>query len=311
MTDLSLDVGGLAQAQGRPGQGPLAYLVRNVNELRRRFGLSLDLELDGRLLHFGRPDDFAFALAGRTAIPHRRLAQLGQFDTITLVREATALRHLEQRLFEALEGSLQGRRSLHDALGAMGAGAFAPEFDWRGLFAALNRLGREFELFRRIAVAKYLQFLGAQQHVIGLFLRLHGKAGASLPESEEALFLDLPEGADEVDGRRELVELRRGEPYELRLPRGEALALRLADRGFSLIAGQPVTLLDERGKVYALASGMNCVGRDLGNDVAVDTAYRTVSRRHLLIEVNGHDRLRLIDLSTHGTWVQGARAGGN
>lgn len=285
--------------------GPLAHFVRNIGDLRRRLGLALEIEVDGRRLHFSRPQDFEFALAGRTALPRQRAAVLAEAATPALIGEATALRSIEQRLVEALDASLQGRRSLQDSLGELGGGLFAREAAWRSVFRALALSGRELELFRRVAVAKYLQFLGAQQQFIALILRHQGEQAGALPGLEDTLGIDgdPASGLEAADGHA-LVRLPRGEPREATLPRGEGVNLRLADRGFTLIAGQPLTLVDEGGRVHPLGPGTHGIGRDLRNAIVLDTAYRTLSRRHLVVEVLGAERLRLTDLSSHGTWLE-------
>lgn len=281
----------------------MRYLVRNVHELRRRFGLSLQLDLDGSLIGFARPQDFEFALAGRTAVPRRRVEQLLGSDTPTLVRETTALRNIEQRLVDALDASLQGRRSLHDSLAELGTAMFARELSWRGVFEGLAGLGREVELFRRIAVAKYLQFIAAQQQTIGLLLRHRGTDRTAVRGLEDTLCLEPETVAALADVGENMTRLPRGEPREVLLPRGASVPLRLGDRAFSLIAGSPITLVDAGGRVYGLPSGPSGVGREGRNAVVLDTAYRTVSRRHLVVEVLGPDSLRLTDLSSHGTWL--------
>lgn len=282
-----------------------ASLIRNFSGLRNRIGLMLEFDFDGVRLQFSRPHDFEFCLAGRTALPRARVAGLVHLPANALVREAAAIKRIEQRLVDALEASLQGRRSLHDALHELGTDVYAPEQGWRGLFEGLSRVGRELDLFRRIAIAKYLQFLGAQQELIRSLLSDPGRSDVTLPPPrlEDTMMLQLGASADPLGRPAGMAQLPRGEPVELRLPHGESVEIRLADRPFTLIAGTPMTLIDDRGKVYALPSGMCGVGRDLRNVVAVDSGYRSVSRRHVVLETLGPDRLRMTDLSSHGTYV--------
>ena len=72
---------------------------------------------------------------------------------------------------------------------------------------------------------------------------------------------------------------------------------------FRLVGGTPMRLLDPTGAAYVLAEGRNVIGRHAGNEVVVDAEYRSISRRHLVIEPLGANMALLTDLSAHGTFV--------
>ena len=52
-----------------------------------------------------------------------------------------------------------------------------------------------------------------------------------------------------------------------------------------------------------LRRGKNIVGRDASCDVLMNSAYREVSRKHLIIEVAEPNLVRLTDISSHGTFL--------
>ena len=59
--------------------------------------------------------------------------------------------------------------------------------------------------------------------------------------------------------------------------------------------------MDDGDVETPLRVGKNIVGRDSACDVLINAAHRDVSRRHLIIEVEPGDRIRLTDISSHGT----------
>ena len=66
--------------------------------------------------------------------------------------------------------------------------------------------------------------------------------------------------------------------------------------------GLEALFLEALGEVSPeLADAVSRGVRDTGCDVLVNAAYRDVSRRHLIIEVDGGSRVRLTDISSHGT----------
>ena len=81
----------------------------------------------------------------------------------------------------------------------------------------------------------------------------------------------------------------------------------LSRHKFKIVSGQQLHLVDENGPDYELQYGRNRVGREQGNDVIVDPAYRDVSRKHLIIDVESPRHVRLTDLSSHGTYVPSAQ----
>jgi predicted component of type VI protein secretion system len=61
-------------------------------------------------------------------------------------------------------------------------------------------------------------------------------------------------------------------------------------------------VIDERGREAVVLPGKNIVGRGAAADVAVDRRYRSVSRSHVILEVE-RDSVKLTDVSTHGTYL--------
>jgi hypothetical protein len=72
---------------------------------------------------------------------------------------------------------------------------------------------------------------------------------------------------------------------------------------FRLTASDGIKIIDEAGHEYRLVRGRNAVGRHINNEVNIDNAYRSVSRKHLIAEPYAEHSVALTDLSAHGTFV--------
>ena len=77
----------------------------------------------------------------------------------------------------------------------------------------------------------------------------------------------------------------------------------MAKHRWSIVYGSDVVFIDDQGKDTVLRHGKSIIGRDTNSDIVINSTYRDVSRKHLIVET-GHDNLvRLTDISSHGTSV--------
>jgi len=127
----------------------------------------------------------------------------------------------------------------------------------------------------------------------------------------ETVIFDLSQPPDEYEGDSRLQRLPVGEPVMLRLPATGEIEIVLSRHRFKVAVGQRLYLVDDAGHDYALHHGRNVVGRQPGNDIVLNPAYRDVSRKHLVIDVNDNASLLVTDLSSHGTFVRGGSASVN
>ena len=63
----------------------------------------LEISIDGERYEFQSPRDFEFALSGRICVPASKIAALSRLSDNELLREAEAIRAVEQRFAEARE----------------------------------------------------------------------------------------------------------------------------------------------------------------------------------------------------------------
>lgn len=291
----------------------------------------LELELTDRTVRLQGLAEFEFALASRTEFPIRKLPELMQLPPVEIKRVATNIRQVEKRFADLLAESLDEPGSIGFLLKGLELKLFSQDHGWRDIMEALIRQPPAFDDFKKLAVVKYMQYLGARQDVLrSIYLEkkaqrdgreplpavapdpeataiCHGTDGGSaLPMHETAIFDDMtrvmPAGGSE--GKLDFRALRRGETVCVQLGQGGELPLQLSrQHTFRLAAGWPMQLVDEGGATYLLHDARNVVGRHAGNEVVVDGSYRTVSRKHLVIEPLGPCTALLTDLSAHGTFV--------
>ena len=190
------------------------------------------------------------------------------------------------------------------------------------------------ENFKKLALVKYMQYLGARQDVLrslyldkkyhreeegGGFDPLATYAAGPAPTrgttpvaaaAGETMVLDDATRMLPSDGqaRCELNALPRGETICVNLGEAGEMPLQLSrQHEFRLLAGQPMRLQDPDGASHVLLEGRNVVGRHAGNEVVVDADYRSVSRRHMVVEPLGANMALLTDLSAHGSFVPADR----
>ena len=105
------------------------------------------------------------------------------------------------------------------------------------------------------------------------------------------------------ESRNGWTRLMPGQDTPLRLSANRATEILLAEHRFKLRLGRRPAILDAHFNKYLLCEGPNYVGRAPDNDVVVEDAYSSISRVHLLIEIEQGQVLFLRDSSAHGTYV--------
>ena len=94
-----------------------------------------------------------------------------------------------------------------------------------------------------------------------------------------------------------------GETVEIVLGSDDIFCFLLGRHRFELIGGSRPYVLDANGVTCFVRSGRNMVGRHPESDVTVDANFSDVSRAHLVLEWDGAERFRVMDLSSRGTWL--------
>ena len=89
-----------------------------------------------------------------------------ELDDDALLREAEAIRAVEQRFADALSGSLENVTSISPFLKEMDLSLISQDHDWRAIITALNQLPGQHEECKKVALVKYMQYLNARQEVV-------------------------------------------------------------------------------------------------------------------------------------------------
>ena len=311
------DVKGIRSRYSRIGSS-LAGLARSVSvAFSRTSHPALVLEINRRIVRFTDPVTFEFSLKGRTEFPAERAARLSEWPAEELERMAAKIRTVEQRFGEAIAASVERPEIVGALLRSLNLKLFSKDHGWREIVAALNRCGSEFDVYKKVALVKYTQYLRARQKVLR-DLYFERRSGSTTPSEEPQangasnddsfpgsrdtnLFEDsMQQAAAESD---EFDALPRGETVCLRFNGSKELPIRLSSHTFTLVAGKHFCLKDEHGSIFPIRRGKNLVGRQPDCDVVIQPFYRGISRKHLIIEPVSDTVAMVTDLSSHGTYV--------
>ncbi len=274
----------------------------------------LDISIDGERYVFQSPRDFEFALNGRTCLPATKIAALSRLSNDELLREAEAIRTVEQRFAEALSGTLEDITSVGPLLKNMEPSIISQDNNWRSIFSALTGADRIPEPYKKIALVKYMQYLTSRQELVkSLYANRHRReAGEARPANgpavyrptarfRETMLFDLNGVPDLERQETSFSRLPKGETVEVNLEEGYAIDLLLAKHQCRILLRDRLLFVDESGRDSELRVGRNVVGRDATSDVIIDANLRDVSRKHLIVESDGVGQIKLTDISSHGT----------
>jgi hypothetical protein len=267
---------------------------------------SLKLRVGDAVHEFLSPEDFAFALAGRTGVPGARITSLAGMTSEALRREAEAIRLVEQNFNETLDGVLRAVTRIGPFLREIDLTLVSQDHSWRGIISALKALDDAYEAYKKVALVKYVQYLAARRLAVTAIYseRENGKQQNGLESDvgqnlRATSIFGVTEGAAaESDG---FVRMPKGETVDVDIEAEGRVSVLLAAHKCRIESTGRPRFVDDNEVATPLRRGKNIVGRDMGCDVLVNSTYRDVSRRHLIIELDDVSRVRLTDISSHGT----------
>jgi hypothetical protein len=277
---------------------------------------SLTLKIGAETYKFRSEKDLEFALAGRTAIPASKFMALSDLGDDALLKEADGIRQVERRFADVLSRAMEGRTQVGGFLKELDLNLLSQDNDWRLIVESLNRLDSNYEDYKKLALIKYMQYLASRQEVVQfLYASRREKKSAAAPLQPEAigsesmmrdtLLLDLSSLSEprkkETDSPFD--RLPKGETIDVALSKQQTLAVLLGKHRFQIVLGSSVRFIDEGKCNLPIKEGKNIVGRDTSCDVIIDSGYRDISRKHLIIEKEGAGLLKFTDISSLGTFL--------
>ena len=273
------------------------------------FKRRLRLEVGERRLTFDSIADFEFALSSRTEVPASKVAALVKLTAPDLRREATKIRVVEKRFVNIFSRSLEEPGNISRLMHELGHKVFSLDHEWRLIIAALNQQTAEFGEYKKMALVKYLQYLGSRQDVLKSIYADKLERGAvdnpdeSSQDFKETVIFELSRETPTREDTSQFERLPKGETVAIRFKENSSIELMLSSNRFKLTPGKPLSLVDEDGNHHAVKAGKNYVGRDAKNEVVINARFRDVSRTHFIIEPYGSDTALVTALSSHGTFV--------
>jgi hypothetical protein len=273
----------------------------------------LTLTIRGTALTFATPEDFAFCVRSRSCVPARRFEASLQQAPDDLWREAEDIKKVEKQIVAILEQSRRSDSPCGPAIRGLNPKLFSNDQDWRAIFGVVVGLGDEYDEYQRIALTKYLQYLGARQEILRLAYAIRNRgSGAEQGPTEDidpadrikaTVIFEAGQNADDKRLLNPFQRLPQGEPTRVRLVQGQPMEILLAKARFSLACDGAWVLTDSAGHRFPLHPGRNTVGRSRHNDISLDCDFRDISRCHLVMEPEAGGVILLTDLSSHGTFV--------
>lgn len=273
----------------------------------------LTLKVGANTYVFPSPAELEFALSGRICVPAAKIAALVDVRDESLLEEAAAIKQAERRFADALSGVLATPADINNVLKEVDLALISQDNDWRAIISALMAVPAGFEQFKKIALVKYMQYLVSRQEIVK-GLHEHRQIHKSTPKgppparsSEESLketaIFEMTRFAKSGKEDADFSRLPKGETLEVKLEGKTAFRLMLAKNPCGIINKGRLIFIDNKGQETTLRDGKNVIGRDAGADVVMDASLMDVSRKHLIVDSDGSDTVRLTDISSHGTWV--------
>jgi hypothetical protein len=259
---------------------------------------------------------FESKLAPLTKVPVERAQMYLTWSEGDVRQEANGVAGMLKRFANAVVSAVENPHRAHQFLRKLDLKLISRDHDWRAIFSTIRSQEAGGSAYQRTVLIKYLQYLSFRKRLLDFILAK--KQGVEEtdefnglnPNPDDAdtsgvrpLFQVPPKIAGEI-ASEQFVRMATGESVAIRLEEGEKLELKLGNHPFRLVHARPPCLMDQNGLMYFLRPGRNMIGRHPDSDVALDPDFGNVSRAHLIIERESDAILRLMDLSSRGTFLR-------
>lgn len=282
--------------------------------LNKFFTKPIELKIGEQPYKFSSVADFEFGLAGRTAVPSKKITDMVKFSTDQLKKEANTIKDIEKRFVSILSKSIEDTNSINRALRELDPIIFSQDHGWRDIISSLNIGNDELNPFRRIALVKYMQYLSSRQEIIKYLYSEKKKvqndpqeAPAEGSQFKDTVMLEntiFEPAANLVSGDK-FERMPKGETVTITLTPSEDLEILLSRHACKIQRkADQMFFIDNENRRYELKKGRNVVGRDSVSTIMMDPALRDVSRIHIVIEKFDDKTIQITDMSAHGSYLQ-------
>jgi len=283
--------------------------------LNKLFARPLELTIGDQVLKFNSTADFSFSMAGRSAVPSKKITDMVKFSTENLKQEARTIKDIEKRFVHILSQSIEDPGSINQAISQLDPLIFSQDHDWRDIIKALSHSDDTYDPFRRIALVKYMQYLSSRQEIIKyiysekkkMLKDTSAEELQDVPNFKDTLILDgavFESDAGDESKEAPFEKMPKGEKVIVNLPPGSEMEILVSKHKCKIVFGDKLEFIDPDDHSFTLSDERNLIGRDSTSTVALDPSLRDVSRLHLIIENFGDNSLQLMDMSAHGTFIQ-------
>ena len=283
------------------------------------FSSVLTLQIGEHNHQFKTTQELEFVLSGKTTLSARRAASIVGLSDSDLVRAADAFASMAYLVGQALTQAENAPETVDHFLRELDHSLVEEDNDWRDLLLALSQADARYGAFKLTAMSKYRSYLIAGQELVKAVAserrQGHPEAmvvGTLLGErrARQRMVFSVSEILGHEPAKLEFSRIPKGEPVTVDFEAHQSLSLMLAKHKFILVSGEPWVLIDPTGSESRLGANPTVVGRQPDADIIVYPGYRSVSRKHLLIETEGVKRARMIDTSSMGTFAALHETGG-
>ena len=263
----------------------------------------ITLTIGDRPLSFTSIDELEYTLSGRIGLSASQIANLIPASSEALLDEAEHFKNIENNLTNTL--AMEHDEAIEKFFKELDLSTISQDNDWRAIIHAFYGIHTDLNEYRKLALMKYRQYLTARHDTAQIIYASRKEQPPSLATEAEKVrgLVDLTSLCDASDSNHHFSLLPKGQTIEILLTSRQSVTVLLAKHRFSIVRDDKCRFIDENGRDFALHHGKNVIGRDTMNDVVVDAQYREISRRHLIVETDGLEVIRLTDISSLGTSV--------
>ena len=268
-------------------------------------------------------EEFDFACEGRHELPHHRIAEISQMSTDQIQETMDLLSRQNDQLSSILVGYTQDAEKARPHFNGLLMSSFSKDHGWRDMLQSLRDVegGKLVDQCRISLLRHYQRYLINRRDVLNdILLSRKGSMDPSLDnkvKEQDSLLPSSKDRAPEPLGHftQELPEAKRIGNWEYeRLPRGQSITLTIQpgeDMDILISRHKCKIIIDDKELKFlrndseepvTIRPGRTAIGRDTVNDIVLDSAWRDVSRLHIVLDHQG-DQLHITDMSSYGTFL--------